>query len=81
MTTNEMPDMPEAPETAAPAGDPEADDLALAEPDGTTDPETTAHEDLDLETLAHADDADQEALAGHLAEGRLDGQEDGRLLD
>ena len=76
MTTDEtMPEVHEAPETETPDTD------VLPEPDETTDPETTAHEDPDPETIAHADDADDEALAGLLQEGRLEGQEDGRLLD
>ena len=70
MTTDEtMPELPETPFDVLP------------EPDDTTDPETTAHEDPDPETIAHVADADDEALAGHLQEGRLDGHEDGRLLD
>jgi hypothetical protein len=82
MTTDQsnndaMPEMPEAPETEAP----DTDDALLDEVDDTTDPETTAHQDPDPETLAHADDADVEALAGHLDEGPLEGHEDGRLLD
>ena len=78
MTTDQT--RPEDPDAS---GDEAADlDAALLdEPDDTGDPETAAHEDLDPETLAHADDADDEVLAGRLQEGRLDGHEDGRLLD
>ena len=75
-TTDDTLEMPEAPETAMP--DP---DTVFDEVEGTADPETAAHEDPDPETLAHTADADEEALAGRLGEGRLDGQEDGRLLD
>ena len=75
-TADDTLEMPEAPETELPDTD-----AAFDEVDGTTDPETAAHEDPDPETLAHTADADEEALAGRLGEGRLDGQEDGRLLD
>ena len=78
MSTDET--MPETPETGT-GLDAGTEALLLEETDDTTDPEATAHEDPDPETLAHADDADDEALAGHLQEGRLDGHEDGRLLD
>ena len=57
------------------------DDTLLDETDDATDPEATAHEDPDPETLAHTDDADAEALAGHLDAGPLEGHEDGRLLE
>ena len=72
-------EMPEAPETAMPDADTALDEVD--EVDGTADPETPAHEDPDPETVAHTADADVEALAGQLGEGRLDGREDGRLLD
>jgi len=69
------------PETTPDMPDALLDDAAMDDADDTTDPETTAHEDPDPETLAHAGDADEEVLAGQLAEGRLEGHEDGRLLD
>lgn len=68
----------DAPDNGAPGADA---NLLPLEPDDTSDPETIAHDDPDLETIAHARDVDDEAFAGHLQDDRLDGQEDGRLLD
>ncbi len=86
MSTDEtMPETQETLEAEAPETDTGldtgTDGLLPEETDDTTDPEATAHEDPDPETLAHAGDADDEVLAGRLQEGRLDGHEDGRLLD